>query len=243
MGWKSNYFKTAPSAFTADATMTAGDIVYPATGYGAAGSKLTGTLVKNPTTDPLVYNPNVVMYPMHVMWYIDGDLGAEVQSGAFSDLPPDLKYLVTRSNSTYTGSLSDIPRSVIGISFGEDISTLEGDLKDLPSGLTRLYMPGASIVTGDLADLPVGLTEVNLAYCSLLHGVYTPNAYTSWINLNETNMSAADTDATLIALAAITEEVTTERGIFTCGNRTSASDAAVTALLTAGWMVDSETLP
>ena len=240
MGWNSSFFHGASGTDTSDATMLAGDIVFPKTGYGAAGTKLTGTLIKNPTVDPFVINPNVVMYPMHVWWLMNDESGASEQSGTFSNLPSDLKYLVARTGSVYTGSLSDIPRSVTAMLFESDISEIEGDLEDLPSGLTHIDMVGGTIITGDLSTLPTGLTFVRIAYCPLISGVYSPNANTNFINFENTNMSAADTDATLIALNANTTVI---GEIYTCGNRTSASDSAVTALLTAGWTVDSETLP
>lgn len=215
MGWNSTFFHGATGGAsgtdTSDATMLAGDIVSPKTGYGAAGTKLTGTLIKNPTVDPLVINPNVVMYPIEAAWLLsEGGF-----TGTLSNLPPDCKYI------------------------WDEVGGVSGDLSDIPSVCTVVFLQSAEI-TGVLSDLPTGLIMLMLSGCSLITGVYSPNATIGYISLSYTGMSAADTDATLIALAAITTVV---GEISTCGNRTSASDSAVTALLTAGWTVNGQTLP
>jgi hypothetical protein len=173
---------------TSDATATAAGIVAPLTAYGAAGTKLTGTLIKNPTVDPLVIAPNTVFYPMDLMGQFQGNFTCDL-----ANLPSDCKYICYLGGDS-VGSLSVVPNSVIYI-------------------------------------------KINVN-CDI-DGIYTPNATINYIDLTGTNMSAADTDATLIALNTNTTVVGT---ILTAGNRTATSNTAVTALLTAGWTVDSETL-
>ena len=170
---------------TSDATATAADIVAPATAYGSAGTKLTGTLIKNPTVDPLVIAPNVVMYPMDVLW-------------------------LTNTISP-TGTIANVPDDARAI-----IDVMQ-----------------ANNITGNLPDVPASVIYIDLTNATGVSGVYTANATIDYISLAGTGMSAADTDATLIALNANTTVV---GEIYTAGNRTSASDAAVTALLTACWV-------
>jgi uncharacterized repeat protein (TIGR02059 family) len=195
-----------------DAPVTSANMVKGYSGY-ADGEKVEGTLIKNPTVDPLVINPNVVMYPMEVMFLLAQ--GPEVGP---------------------TGDIANLPVGLIH--FLDRLQVITGDIQYLPFTVTYIESNSPAI-EGLLSTLPTGLTHLDLAGTAV-HGVYTPNATIDFIELQETDMSAADTDATLIALNANT---TVSGIITTAGNRTSDSDTAVSELTVKGWEVDEYGLP
>jgi len=193
---------------TSDATASESDIVSPETAY-VNGIKITGTLIKNPTVDLVVAEPNTVGYANEIAWAILHDL--TYPSGLLSNLPADSKHLFDNADQ-YTGDIAELPRSLTHI----EIETNTG-------------------IFGDCADLPTGLVKLALYDCAGISGIYSPNATIDSIDLNSTSMSDSDTDNTLIALAAITTVV---GSIALNYNRTSASDDAVSVLTGLGWYLD-----
>lgn len=219
-----------PIALTGDATV--GDVVSPKTFYAEdSGTKMTGTLIKNPTVDPLILNPNVVMYPMEVAWLTYKE--NLWPTGDLSNLPLDIKNIYATFG--ITGDLEDIPDGVLTVHI--ESSAITGDLADIPDSVTHLGLYNCVDITGDLADLSSNLTFIIVSSDPLISGVYTPGVNINTLILSDTGMSPADTDATIIALDA--SGAPFGMAAF-CPNRTASSSAACASLIAKGWMLMAE---
>lgn len=149
-------------------------------------------------------------------------------TGDVADLPRVTNNLGLSGASLLTGALADLPQVTEALDIG-GLALLTGDIADLPPTTVRIIMWGCSLVTGDLADLPTLSNRIDVGGCVLLVGILSPSATMSTIYISGTNMSASDTDQSIINLAAITTVVA--GGTLTVkNNRTAASDAAVAAL-------------
>jgi hypothetical protein len=193
---------------------------------------LTGTIANLPRVDYVLS-----------MW------GCPLLTGNIADLPP-VTYILNIEFPLATGNVADLPSVTYSFSLSGCI-LLTGNVADLPSVSNSFDIGGVELLTGNIADLPVVTdtivmwgcynltgdlsnltsisTRVDVGGCVLLTGDYIPLATTNTLYLAGTNMSASDTDQTIINLAAITTVVA--GGTLTVkNNRTAASDAAVAAL-------------
>ena len=125
-------------------------------------------------------------------------------------------------------SLKDIPPLTFTLDLG-NCSHVTGSLADAPRVTNLLSLANCPQVTGSLADAPRVTGYLSLANCPQVTGVLSPTATLKSIYLHRTGMTPSDTDQTLINLAAITT-VTSGGTLYIRHNRTSASDAAVSAL-------------
>lgn len=144
-----------------------------------------------------------------------------------------------------TGSLADAPP--VNQFNGHNCVLLTGDLADLPTTITTfLSLQNCALITGNLQNL------YNIKHSIILNGTKVKGAYTNVsgenvpnIYLDNTQLSSADMDTTLIAFAQCTK--TGGSFIASRMTRTAASDEAVAHLTTPvaegglGWTVSGLT--
>ena len=149
-------------------------------------------------------------------------------TGALADLPRVTSYLSIGNCTHVTGALADLPRVTSYLDIN-NCTQVTGALADLPRVTSLLSMWGCTRVTGALADLPRVTSVLSLNNCTQVTGALSPSPTLKTISLQNTGMTVADTDQTLINLASVT--TVTSGGILRIKhNRTSASDAAVASL-------------
>lgn len=165
--------------------------------------------------------------------------------GDLADIPLLTGSLNLANCSSITGNLADAPPVK---SFNANkCFLLTGDIIDLPSSInSELYLDNCSLITGNLnnlhnikAALQLQNTKVTGAYTNV-SGNNVPSVW-----LSNTQISAEDMDATLIAFAQCTKT----GGTFSASGmtRTAASDQAVAHLTTPvaegglGWTVSGLT--
>lgn len=161
-------------------------------------------------------------------------------NGDLADLPLLTNTLQLADCTLMTGDLADAPPVT---SFNaNNCHLITGDLADLPPTINTLYLRDCKLITGNLNDLHNIAIALNLSGTKVT-GAYTNvsgnNAPNIW--LDNTQISTADMDATLIAFAQCSR---TGRIFRASGmTRTSASDEAVAHLTTPvaegglGWTV------
>jgi len=164
--------------------------------------------------------------------------------GDLADIPLLTRYLQLTLCANITGNIADVPPVKTLYING---CTLPGDIADLPASITSvLNMNSCKNITGNLQNLHNINYNVNLGYTKVT-GAYTnvsgENAPNIW--LDNTQLSSADMDTTLIAFAQCSR---TGRRFSASGmTRTSASDEAVAHLTTPtaegglGWTVSGLT--
>ena len=149
-------------------------------------------------------------------------------TGALADLPRVTRDLTLNNCPQVTGALADLPRVTSLLSMW-GCTRVTGSLADLPRVTSLLSLWGCTRVTGSLADLPRVTSYLNIGDCTHVTGALSPSPTLKTISLQNTGMTVADTDQTLINLASVT--TVTSGGILRIKhNRTSASDAAVASL-------------
>jgi hypothetical protein len=131
-------------------------------------------------------------------------------------------------------NLSALP-SAITYFYCTGSNTITGNLSSLPSVMTYFYCQGSNTITGSLSSLPSVMTSF---YCQGLNTIqdYTGKVWAS--NMRRVylrsdtvaNLSAAQNDQLLIDLNNAGGTWNSEKQINLKGTRTTASDAAVTAL-------------
>lgn len=165
--------------------------------------------------------------------------------GDLADIPLLTNYLQIENCSLMTGNLADAPP--VKMLNAIRCVLLTGDIIDLPSSIAYvLYLQGCPLITGNLSNLH-NIRDVLQLSNTNISGAYTNvsgnNAPNVW--LNNTQISAEDMDATLIAFA----QCTRTGGTFSANNmtRTATSDDAVAHLTTPvaegglGWTVSGLT--
>ena len=164
--------------------------------------------------------------------------GNNTVSGSLADLPSGLTYFACSGSNTVSGSLADLP-SGLTYFLCDGSNTVSGSLADLPSGLTDFRCYGSNTVSGSLADLPSGLTYFR-CYGSNTVADYTtrswPNnmALVVLVPVSPGGLSSTEIDQLLVDLAAAGGTWASPKEITLTGTnapRTSASDAAVTTLV------------
>lgn len=153
--------------------------------------------------------------------------------GSTSDLSRVTYYLGVTSVVLMTGDIVNLPR-VTDVCTVRNDTLLTGDISDFPKVNTLSSIYYCNLLTGSLANMSAA-GYFNAENCNLLTGIYTPLPTSNNITLSGTNMSPNDTDQTLINLNTITATTGT---IYYKNNRTSASDAAVAALIAKGWSLN-----
>ena len=178
-------------------------------------------------------------------------------------------YQLKRGATTteFVGDLADIPLLTSSLQLML-CTKITGNIADVPP-VKSLFISGCTLLTGDIADLPASITnQLNINTCKnitgnlqnlhniryMIHASYTKltGAYTNVsgdnapnIFLDNTQLSSADMDTTLIAFA----QCTRTGGTFNASRmtRTAASDEAVAHLTTPvsegglGWTVSGLT--
>ena len=162
--------------------------------------------------------------------------GENTVTGSLSDLPSSLvDFYCLGSTNTITGPLSGLPSSLVTFyCFGQN--TITGSLSDLPSSLVTFSCLGQNAITGSLSGLPSGVIYFNCAGKNTID-TYTTKVwaanleYIRLIPVSPGGLDSSEIDQLLIDLAATTwtgAKVITLAG--TNAARTSASDAAVATL-------------
>ena len=80
-----------------------------------------------------------------------------------------LGVLEVPTNPSLRASLRDVPAGVTYLYVG-GCPLITGELSDVPAGLTLLYVSGCSLITGDLSDVPAGVTYLSVGGCPLITG-------------------------------------------------------------------------
>ena len=117
-------------------------------------------------------------------------------------------------------------------------TNITGALSDLPALTYLLSLYNCTNITGALSDLPALTYYLSLNNCTNITGAYTAvtgNSVPTFTYLDNTNISVADMDTTLIAYAMCTKD----NGTFRANGmgRTVASNTAVAALEDRGWTI------
>jgi len=147
------------------------------------------------------------------------------------------------NNAQLKGDVADLPTGAATYSFYN--TSISGDVADLPTGAVNYYFSNTSI-SGDLNVFATLGTEIDLIY---LYGCINITGYTSAtlqnisadnaanIRVYNLGLTSTEVDNFIIDLAA----AQTGDGYLSIGGtnaaRTSASNAAVAALLALGWDV------
>lgn len=147
-----------------------------------------------------------------------------------------LTYALRLTSLLITGDLADLQgKTAYQLELYSPLIT--GDLADLPRDMSYILRLLSPLITGDLADLPTSINGSLYLYSPLITGVYTPERWTTPIQLYGTGQTPSDVDATLIELLNI-NRVYMNYGTIRVNSRTSASDATVRELIdNYGWIV------
>lgn len=156
--------------------------------------------------------------------------------GSLKDLPKTTTSLNLEDCTNVTGQTQDYPK-VTNTLYVNNNSLVTGDISNLPKATTSIYCQNLPLVTGDLANVVPVSVLCRFDGCTNVTGIYTPGAGCQYVLVSGTNMSANDTDQTIINTNALG---TSSGLLWHRNNRTSASDAAVTALLSRGWTVEAK---
>jgi hypothetical protein len=163
-------------------------------------------------------------------------------SGDVADLPTGATYYYFYSTSI-SGDVADLPTGATYYLFNS--TSISGDVADLPTGATY-YLFNNTSISGDLNGFAALGTEVDIIYLydcvnitgytsATLQNVSADNAAN--IRVYSIGLTATEVDNFIIDLAA----AQTGDGYLSIGGtnaaRTSASNAAVAALLALGWDV------
>ena len=148
-----------------------------------------------------------------------------------------------------TGAPEDLPPGVTNLQLSGTLNNLVGALADFPDTITSMTVRGTSVITGALQDAPSACSSLHIRGNSTLNGYNgtpwkTGTQNVSLVRLdNSTNaLSSTEVDELINDINAQAARPN-NGGLFLQGAslaaRTSASDAAVTALLAAGWTVET----
>ena len=157
-------------------------------------------------------------------------------TGSLSDVSAVTYFLRLSDCTNITGSLSDVSAVTYYLSLS-NCTNITGSLSDVSAITYYLSLSNCTNITGSLSDLGAITYYLRLSNCTNITGVYTPvGAGTpTYTYLDNTGLSTADMDNTLIAYAAATKD----NGTFTATGMTRSvtSDAAVTTLEGRGWTI------
>lgn len=166
-------------------------------------------------------------------------------TGDLADLDGKIRNTLILVNCTnITGSLADLGGNITSVLALNNCNKITGSLADLEGNITvQLGLEGCTSITGSLTDLGGKISSLlNLAGCTNITGVYTPTdgVVPTTTILNNTGLSAADMDQTLINYATLSSKT---NGTFTARNmtRTAASDEAIATLTGRGWTINGLT--
>lgn len=166
-------------------------------------------------------------------------------TGDLADLDGKIRdTLVLIDCTNITGSLADLGGNITSVLALNNCNKITGSLADLEGNITiQLGLEGCTSITGSLTDLGGKISSLlNLAGCTNITGVYTPTdgVVPTQTFLNNTGLSAADMDQTLINYATLSSKT---NGTFTARNmtRTAASDEAIATLTGRGWTINGLT--
>jgi hypothetical protein len=172
-------------------------------------------------------------------------VGAGVITGNIANFNRAMSYLTLNDLNEVTGNASDVPYTNIVICWMMGNGYLTGNIAGMPNAtaMTQFILTGAnSTTTGDVGDFQ----SVNCPYIFIKGNFtdYTTRTYPSTMQriryepFNGYGLSSAEVDQVLIDLARdATTWTGSEKTVWLAGYnaaRTSASDAAVTTLVTRG---------
>ena len=119
-----------------------------------------------------------------------------------------LSLLEAHTNPSLRASLRDVPAGVTHL-YVSRCPLITGDLSDVPAGVTSLSVRGCPLITGDLSDVPAGVTTLLAYSCPLISpvGIHLLTSISD-IRIYSNGYSSAIVDAVL-------EEMYTHRMSFT----------------------------
>ena len=93
-------------------------------------------------------------------------------TGALSDLPRDMKVIALFQNekNTLSGNTLDFPTGMTSIRIIGGTNTINGDINDIPSGLSTFAVYGNNTISGNTADISSGITAFYLYGYNTLAG-------------------------------------------------------------------------
>lgn len=118
--------------------------------------------------------------------------------------------------------------------FRANNTTLKGNIKCFNSSKVKSIEATSAALTGDVALLPASCTLVRLSDQSVLNYVSPPVNRANMIILHRVTMDTVSIDKYLQDMALLTKPAGSTLGILLYGTRTTASDAAVSTLISKG---------
>jgi hypothetical protein len=152
-------------------------------------------------------------------------------------LPVGITYLTVLGANIITGNIADIPRNTTYFDI-RGSNTITGNTSYIPSTTVAFTCLGSNTITGSLSSVSISIIFLSITGSNTINSYTYPKTWASTTNkilLNgSTNLSAALNDQVLIDLNNAVTTWAGEKIVYLKGTRTSASDAAVTALTAKG---------
>ena len=176
--------------------------------------------------------------------------GNNTITGDITNFPINMTAVRLDGNNTLYGDIINIPSTITSITV-EGSNTITGDISSLPINMTAFIIGGNNTVFGNIANLPINIRHYNVRG---YNGVVNYTSGRVWSNnmLKVRNtpisplpgLSSSEVDNLLIDLALVSTWNTTNVFIpaeINIGGvnaaRTSASDSAVTTLISKGVLI------